>query len=120
MARRVATVLAFFEQQDEISKQIMIAACDIVRYSLKEWLRYADIEPKKESNAEKLLKWLAKQKDKSILYSKVQGYAPSPMRNNKQLLDQVLQELEDLNYIRGIQIVKKQYIEINPNLQKCC
>ena len=120
LARRVATVLAFFEQQDEISKQIMIAACDIVRYSLKEWLRYADIEPKKESNAEKLLKWLAKQKDKSILYSKVQGYAPSPMRNNKQLLDQVLQELEDLNYIRGIQIVKKQYIEINPNLQKCC
>ncbi|MFW1754594.1 DUF3987 domain-containing protein [Acinetobacter wanghuae] len=116
LARRVATVLAFFEQQHEISKQIMSAACDIVRYSLKEWLRYADIEPKKESNAEKLLKWLVKQKDKSILYSKVQGYAPNPMRNNKQILDQVLQELEDFNYIRMTELGRKKYIEINPNL----
>lgn len=116
LARRVATVLAFFEQQNEISKQIMIAACDIVRYSLKEWLRYADIEPKKESNAEKLLKWLVKQKDKSVLYSKAQGYAPHPMRNNKLLLDQVLQELEDFNYIQLTLLGKKQYIEINPNL----
>lgn len=116
LARRVATVLAFFEQQNEISKQIMIAACDIVRYSLKEWLRYADIEPKKESNAERLLKWLVKQKDKSILYSKAQGYAPAPMRNNKQLLDQVLQELEDSNYIQRTELLRKNYIEINPTL----
>lgn len=116
LARRIATVLAFFEQRHEVSKEIMSAACDIVRYSLKEWLRYADIEPKKESHAEKLLKWLVKQKDKSILYSKAQGYAPNPIRNNKQLLDQVLQELEDFNYIRMTELGRRKYIEMNPNL----
>lgn len=116
LARRVATVLAFFEQQTDISEQIMMAACDIVRYSLKEWLRYSDIEPQKASHAEKLLKWIARQKQKSISYSCAASRVPEPMRKNTQLLAQVLQELEDFNCIRIIKLGKSRYIEINPNL----
>ena len=42
IARRVAAVLACFEGIELIDAECMGRACDLVRYSLVEWLRYAD------------------------------------------------------------------------------
>lgn len=62
LARRVATVFAFFERQTEISHNSMKGACDLVRYSLNEWLRYADVSviDKKTHQAHQLSTWLVK------------------------------------------------------------
>lgn len=43
-ARRLAAVLACFEGINEIDGECMRRACEIVRHSLAEWLRYADAE----------------------------------------------------------------------------
>ena len=42
IARRVAAVLACFEGIELIDAECMSSACDLVRYSLDEWLRYTD------------------------------------------------------------------------------
>ena len=42
IARRVAAVLACFEGIELIDAECMGRACDLVRYSLVEWLRYTD------------------------------------------------------------------------------
>lgn len=43
-ARRLAAVLACFEGIDHIDGDCMHRACELVRYSLNEWLRYTDAE----------------------------------------------------------------------------
>jgi len=62
LARRVATVFAFFERQTVISYDSMKGACDLIRYSLSEWLRYADVSviDKKTNQAHQLSTWLIK------------------------------------------------------------
>lgn len=60
LARRVATVLAFFEGHAQIDGECMHCACGLVFYSLTEWLRYTDspsIDPEKQQAAD-LLDWL--------------------------------------------------------------
>lgn len=61
LVRRVAAVFAFFEGELEVSKQTMIAACEIVEHSLQEWSRYLG-ENAAESNGNRealeLLEWL--------------------------------------------------------------
>ncbi|WP_180961853.1 DUF3987 domain-containing protein [Pseudomonas plecoglossicida] len=59
-ARRVAAVFALFEGSDHIDGNCMRRACEIVRYSLEEWLRYTDrvsVNPELTQAAE-LVKWL--------------------------------------------------------------
>jgi hypothetical protein len=59
-ARRVAAVFAFFEGSDLIDGNCMRCACEIVRYSLEEWLRYTDrrsVDPEL-TQANELMKWL--------------------------------------------------------------
>lgn len=115
IARRLATVLAYFEGEQYITAQIMQSACNVVRHSLAEWIRYADLETNETSNSQRLWEWLARQTDSKIMRSKLQTSAPSAVRK-KDTLDLALQELEDCNYIRNTLIGKKQYIEKNPNL----
>lgn len=115
IARRLATVLAYFEGEQYITAQIMQSACSVVRHSLAEWIRYADLETNETSNSQRLWEWLAKQKDSKIMRSKLQTSAPSVVRK-KDVLELALQELEDCNYIKKISIFNKQYIEKNPNL----
>ena len=116
LARRLATVLAYFEGEQFITASIMKSACSVVRHSLAEWIRYADLETNETTPSQKLWEWLAKQKDFKIMRSKLQTSAPIAVRKNKDVLNLALQELEDCNYIKNISINGKQYIEKNPTL----
>ncbi len=120
LARRLATVFAFFQNEQEITAQTMQGACDIIRHSLGEWLRYAEIESKKESDAQRLLNWLVKKCVKEctnkIQYSTMQTSCPRPMSKNKQMLDMTAQQLEDTNHIRIDSVIKKRLVELNPLL----
>lgn len=120
LARRLATVFAYFEGQHEIDATILSGACDIVRHSLGEWSRYAEIESKEENEAQKLLKWLmkkcAEQQVDRINYSNVQTSCPRPMQKNGKLLEMIIQQLEDSNYLRVEANGKKRLIVLNPFL----
>ena len=122
IARRLATCFAYFESEQAITAQSMQAACDIVRHSLGEWLRYADIESKKESDAERLIKWLvgycrnAKRKIDKLAYSSFMNNCPRPMRGNKQLLECAVNELIDCHYLKIEEIAKTRYVLFNPIL----
>ena len=120
LARRLATVFAYFEGQQEIDATILSGACDIVRHSLGEWSRYAEIESKEENEAQKLLKWLmkkcAEQQVDRINYSNVQTSCPRPMQKNGKLLEMIIQQLEDSNYLRVEANGKKRLIVLNPFL----
>jgi hypothetical protein len=120
LARRLATVFAFFQNEQEITAQTMQGACDIIRHSLGEWLRYAEIESKKESDAQRLLNWLVKkcveECTNKIHYSTMQTSCPRPMSKNKQMLEMTAQQLEDTNHIRIDSVIKKRLVELNPLL----
>ena len=87
LARRLATVFAYFEGLTVIDRKTLSGACDVIRHSLGEWSRYADIEAVKESDAEKLIKWIAKkcveQKTDRINYTNVQTSCPRPMQKRR-------------------------------------
>ena len=104
LARRLATVFAYFEGLQWIDAKTLKGACEVVKHSLNEWAMYADIEVKSESDAERLIKWLVKkchdQKTNRIAYSNVQTSCPRPMQKNKNLLEMVIQQLIDSNYIK--------------------
>lgn len=60
LARRLAAVLAFFEQHPSIDADTMHSACEIVGHSLLEWARYTDaarIDPTAQT-AHDLMQWL--------------------------------------------------------------
>ena len=60
LARRVATVLAFFERSTVIDGDTMRSACKIVGHSLAEWARYTDaarVDPTAQT-AHDLMQWL--------------------------------------------------------------
>ncbi|RFS27795.1 DUF3987 domain-containing protein [Acinetobacter sp. SWAC5] len=116
LARRLATVLAYFEGEQYITAHIMQSACSMLRHSLAEWIRYADLETNEITHSQLLWNWLAKQKDSKIMRSKLQTNAPMVFRKNKDVLNLALQELEDCNYIKNILINGRQYIEKNPTL----
>jgi len=122
LARRLATCFAYFENEQEITAQNMQGACDVVRHSLGEWLRYADIESKKESDTERLIKWLVaycrneKRKIDKLAYSTFMNNCPRPMRGNKQLLECAVNELIDCQYLKIEEIAKTRYVLFNPIL----
>ena len=120
LARRLATVFAYFEGLQWIDAKTLKGACEVVRHSLNEWAMYADIEVKAESDAERLIKWLLKkchdQKTDLIAYSNVQTSCPRPMQKNKNLLEMVIQQLIDSNYIKIESIGRTRYLVIHPCL----
>ncbi len=118
IARRIATVITYFEGLIEINEEIMLGACDIVRHSLNEWLRYVKIEKREKCDAERLMDWIiekcqARQTDR-LHYSYIQTSAPRPMQKNNKLLEMVLDLLEDSNYIRIEHVGRKRFIVSNP------
>ncbi|TEU27179.1 DUF3987 domain-containing protein [Acinetobacter seifertii] len=121
ISRRVAANLAFFNGDEEISGEIMKCSCELVRYSLKEWLRYPEIDNSREDDAIKLLKNLIKKAKKMntniMLKNFVQKSAPSHLRINS-TFDPALQELIDHNYVVKSKLNNKTYITINPSLFK--
>lgn len=120
LARRLATVFAYFEGLQWIDTKTLTGACEVVKHSLNEWAMYADIEVKAESDAERLIKWFAKycanKKIDKLAYSSFMNNCPRPMRGSKQKLEPVLEELVDGNYLKIEEIAKVRYILINPIL----
>ena len=120
LARRLATVFAYFEGLQWIDAKTLTGACEVVKHSLNEWAMYADIEVKTESDAERLIKWFAKycanKKIDKLAYSSFMNSCPRPMRGSKQKLEPVLAELIDNHYLKIEEISKVRHILINPIL----
>lgn len=121
LARRLATVFAYFEGLQWIDAKTLTGACEVVKHSLNEWAMYADIEVKTESDAERLIKWLIRkcveQKNNCIPKAIALRGAPSHLRKAK-AFDNCLNELIEFNYVRLTNINKSTYIELNPLLFK--
>ena len=121
LARRLATVFAYFEGLDVIDRKTLSGACDVIRHSLGEWSRYAEIETVKENEAEKLIKNIlakcTKDKTNRILKTLALKGAPSSLRKAKEF-DPCLNELIEFNYARLVTVNKSTYIELNPLLLK--
>lgn len=121
LARRLATVFAYFEGLQWIDAKTLTGACEVVKHSLNEWAMYADIEVKTESDAEWLIKWLIRkcmeQKNNCIPKAIALRGAPSHLRKAK-AFDNCLNELIEFNYVRLITINKSTHIELNPLLFK--
>lgn len=122
LARRLATVFAYFEGLQWIDAKTLKGACEVVKHSLNEWAMYADIEVKTETEAERLIKWIAKkcndQKTDRIAYSNVQTSCPRPMQKNKNLLEMVVEQLIDSNHIKIESIGRTRYVVIHHCLVK--
>lgn len=118
LSRRLATVFAFFQGEQEISLQTMQGACDIIRHSLNEWLRYTDIEPKQENDAELLLRWLKKQKSTKILKTSISANVTPKHLRNANIRDVALEHLSNCGYIKIEKIGAKDYVTLNPYLGK--
>ena len=120
LARRLATVFAYFEGLQWIDAKTLKGACEVVKHSLNEWAMYADIEVKTETEAERLIKWIAKkcneQKTDRIAYSNVQTSCPRPMQKNKNLLEMVIEQLIDSSHIKIESIGRTRYVVIHPYL----
>lgn len=120
LARRLATVFAYFEGLQWIDAKTLKGACEVVKHSLNEWAMYADIEVKAETEAERLIKWIArkcnKEKTDRMAYSNMQTSCPRPMQRNKNLLEMVTQQLIDSNYIKIESMGRTRYVVIHPCL----
>lgn len=121
LARRLATVFAYFEGIQWIDAKTLTGACEVVKHSLNEWAMYADIEVKAESDAERLIKWLIRkcveQKTCSLSKTLAMKGAPSHLRKAKEF-DPCINELIEFNYVRLVTLNKSTYIELNPLLLK--
>ncbi|QOW47783.1 DUF3987 domain-containing protein [Acinetobacter piscicola] len=119
LARRLATVFAYFEGAQWIDAKTLQGASEVVNHSLNEWASYTDIEIKTESEAERLARYLIDKcmEDKSNLFSKTLALkgAPSKLRTVKEF-NRYLDTLINHNYVRLVTINKTQYIELNPLL----
>lgn len=122
LARRLATVFAYFEGLQWIDASTLTGACEVVKHSLNEWATYSDIEVRTESDAERLIKWFIRkcidQKTDRMNYSDVQTSCPRPMQKNTKLLALVVQQLEDSHYIKIELVGRKRLVIINPILLK--
>lgn len=121
LARRLATVFAYFEGLQWIDASTLTGACEVVKHSLNEWATYSDIEVRTESDAERLIKWLIRkcETDKANCIPKTLALkgAPSNLRKVR-AFDLCLNELIESNYLRLVMIHKTQCIELNPLLLK--
>lgn len=121
LARRLATVFAYFEGLQWIDASTLTGACEVVKHSLNEWATYSDIEVRTESDAERLIKWLIRKCDANktgcIPKTLALKGAPSHLRKTR-AFDPCLNELIESNYVRLVIINKTQCIELNPLLLK--
>jgi len=117
LARRLATVFAYFEGLQWIDASTLTG----VKHSLNEWATYSDIEVRAESDAERLIKWFIRkcteQKTNCVPKAIALRGAPSHLRKAK-AFDLCLSELIESNYVRLVTIDKSTHIELNPLLLK--
>lgn len=121
LARRLATVFAYFEGLDMIDRKTLSGACEVIHHSLHEWLRYTEVEAVKERDTEKLIKYLlAKCKEGNThLLPKTRSMKGGPLALRKaKEFDSCLNELIEFNHARLITVSNYTYIELNPLLLK--
>lgn len=104
-ATRIATLMAFFDDQKELSIEYLQRAFLLVEYSTNERLRYLDIKPNEKSDIEKLLDWLvkkckAKQVDR-LNWTFIYHNAPCGLQKKSKLLKEYLEVLESGNHIQS-------------------
>ena len=121
LARRLATVFAYFEGLQWIDASTLTGACEVVKHSLNEWATYSDIEVRIESDAERLINWFIRkcidQKTNCIPKAIALRGVPSHLRKAK-AFDLCLNELIEFNYVRLVTINRATHIELNPLLLK--
>lgn len=121
LARRLATVFAYFEGLTQIDAKTLQGACDVIRHSLGEWARYAEIESKDQSNNEKLVKYLIARckKDKTNQFKRIdiRRACPSSLRD-KRIFEECVAELIELNHILLKTINCTEHLLVNPLLLK--
>lgn len=120
-ARRVATVLAYFEGLPSITPEIMQAACRIIRYSLNEWRRYSDSAESDPDTArlQRLEYWLieeAKATGQAILRSRILTHAPHRAHRKAKALDEALATLQQAHRIRQAKQAGRAVVLVNPAL----
>jgi hypothetical protein len=120
-ARRVATVLAYFEGLPSITPEIMQAACQIIRYSLNEWRRYSDSAESDPDTArlQHLERWLieqAKATGAAIPRSRILTHAPSRTHRKAKALDEALETLTAAHRVRTVRQDGRAAIMVNPAL----
>ena len=113
IARRLAAVLACFEQRDGIDADTMYQACAITRYSVGEWARYTEgerIHPDLKQAAA-LLEWLREKGWHDIHRDQLGNQGPT--RNRAKLRDRLLAVLVEHHHL--LTTDGKQF-RINPAL----
>ncbi len=122
LALRVATVFAFFEHKTEIDPIAMQGACDLVKYSLSEWLRYSDIAAVDNDTltAEKIERWLIHEiRSKGLTAMPLrEAYRLAPVRaaRNKAPFIAAIKPLIDADRARLEIREGAECIAINPSL----
>lgn len=123
LARRVATVLAFYQGHDKVDRTTAHGAWQIVQYSLDEWALYLDknVDSVDQlNNAQLLIGWLIKYCKKtevnSIVYSKMQNCCNPKQLRYKQHLDPVVELLIDTHHIHIKSVGRQRTVVVNPAL----
>ena len=101
LVRRLATVFACFEGQQQIDGECLRRAAVLVRHSLVEWSRYTDSEAfnPKLKQAAALLEWLQVKSWQSFDSRKLQREGPSIVRKSAKQRDSLLAALVDHNQL---------------------
>lgn len=103
LARRLSTVFAVFEQQSLITVELMRAACEIVRYSCREWSRHSESSvPHPELQAaQALFDWLTDQtrKEKWEEFDQSRLSSQGPTRGKAKMRKRLLSVLTRHKYL---------------------
>ena len=121
-ARRLATVMAYFEGEPAITLEIVSGAIALVRHSLSEWERYSgDVQVDRlTADADRLENWLLKQCRANQTHGAyrseiMQKITPEHLRR-KAGLDKALKVLTDQSHAIQTKRDGKAWIELNPTV----
>lgn len=101
IARRLAAVLACFEQRSEIDADTMRNACEIARYSVGEWARYTEgerIHPELKQAAA-LMDWLHEKGWQFFDARQLQREGPQSVRKSAKARDRLLAVLVEHRHL---------------------
>lgn len=122
-ASRIASLLAFYDGEHEITPKYLDNAFALVWYGMNELLGYDDTQSESKSDEQMAIDWLVKECQSEhidrMAYKEVgQNITPKPLRNGKRLAG-VMEILEYYNHIQieyGGKSGRAREIIINPYL----
>ena len=112
-ATRIATLLAFFDGQHELTHDYLDNAFKLVWYSMNERLNYGE-HNSEPNEAEKLLSWLVKHTDQERLNKSLIN-RNAPYRGK--FLNELLDDLENANYVRLETVGRNKWVVLNPKVK---